>query len=74
MSSACPHYTAPEEVQLNNQHPVCIAVRAACAHHASISASRGRLYWLEHKMARSEEALSRNWIRGRTGLGQGKTG
>ena len=41
---------------------------------ASISASRGRLCRLERKTARSEEAPSRNCIRGRTGLGQDKTG
>ena len=45
MSSACPHYImmAPKEAQSNGQHPVRVAARAACAHHASISASRGRV-------------------------------
>ena len=33
MSSACPHYMAPEEAQSNDQHPARVAARAACVHH-----------------------------------------
>ena len=32
-SSACPHYTALKEEQLNDQHPAHVVARAACAHH-----------------------------------------